>query len=334
MTKESEIHDWLLGLIREGKLHVGDKLPSEYELAAQFDVNKSTAAKALKRLAGSVRVERRRGAAGTVLAGMPRPRAIVYRMTVLSGWTFSARLLKGAHTAAAARGYVLQYKENPIPENNCWMELADSGCAGVLFTCSDPPPKEFPLPAVAVGGDNYRNCVVSDDFHGSLQLGRRLIALGHRMAAFVQMGAYPQRRRGLEQAFAEAGCPVGPEYQYEVAEERTFNPGQLIATIRARHPETTVLLCHSDHMAMKLIEYLHGQNIDIPQEFSVTGFGNMREYQDLYPVTSVDQYPEELGFVAANALIDLIEGKRAENFAIAQATAMLPGASIGPARRC
>lgn len=333
MTKESEIHDWLLGLIRDGKLHVGDKLPSEYELAAQFDVNKSTAAKALKRFAGSVRVERRRGAAGTVLAGLPRPRAIAYRMTVLSGWTFSSRLLRGAHTAAAARGYVLQYKENPIPENGCWMELADSGCVGVLFTCCDPPPKEFPLPAVAVGSDNYCNCVVSDDFHGAQQLGRRLVSLGHRTAAFIQMGAYPDRRRGLEQAFAEAGCPTGPDYQYEVADERTFSPTQLIATIRARQPETTVLLCHSDHMAMKLIQYLHGRNVDIPQEISVTGFGNMREYQDLYPVTSVDQYPEELGFVAANALIDLIEEKRGVGFTITPATAMLPGASIGPAPR-
>ncbi len=331
MTKEDTVFDWLMELVNTGQLRPGGKLPSEYEIADRFNLNKSTASKALKRFAGVVKVERKRGAAGTVLAGLPPRRVIAYRLNILSGLSFSSKLLKGAQMAANVREYALQYWENPQTENSFWRQIAVSGCCGALFTCCDPPPEDFPFPSVSVGTAEHVNRIASDDFHGAYQLGKRLTGLGHRHPVFIHLKCYPERCGGFEKAFSEAGFPPPHSSFFDFADDSLFNPETLCRRIASTHPETTVLLCNSDFTAYRIIECLRNMEADVPLDLSITGFGNMNEYRFFCPVTSVDQYPEDWGFAAANLLMDLIEHKIGNGVQRLNPAVMLPGSTIGPA---
>ena len=64
----SEIVDSLAASIREGKMKAGDKLPTEAEIMARFDVSRTVVREALSRLQASSLVETRHGIGTFVLA--------------------------------------------------------------------------------------------------------------------------------------------------------------------------------------------------------------------------------------------------------------------------
>ena len=59
-----QIAEKLREAILEGRLHVNERLPTEYELAARFNVSRPTIREALKRLAAQNLIRSRRGPAG------------------------------------------------------------------------------------------------------------------------------------------------------------------------------------------------------------------------------------------------------------------------------
>ena len=50
IPKYLQIHSWLYGMIRRGKIIVGDKLSKEEELAKRFGVNRMTVRQAIDEL--------------------------------------------------------------------------------------------------------------------------------------------------------------------------------------------------------------------------------------------------------------------------------------------
>jgi len=71
------------------------------------------------------------------------------------------------------------------------------------------------------------------------------------------------------------------------------------------------IITPSDFLAIGAIEQLINLNIRIPEDISVTGFNNRPETVEVFPaVTSVDINFKDLGFKAANAILDIINGKK------------------------
>lgn len=64
----SEIVESLAASIREGRLHPGEKLPTEAEIMARFDVSRTVVREALSKLQASSLVETRHGIGTFVLA--------------------------------------------------------------------------------------------------------------------------------------------------------------------------------------------------------------------------------------------------------------------------
>lgn len=59
--KYIQIYEWVRGMIREGRLKVGDRIPTEPDLAKQFDSSRMTVRKAIDPLVLEGMVERRQG---------------------------------------------------------------------------------------------------------------------------------------------------------------------------------------------------------------------------------------------------------------------------------
>ena len=84
----ARIEQWLGGLIADGALTVGDKLPPEGELAATVGVSRMTLRQALSALEQRELVERRRGRGGGTFVSRPR---IDCDLTGLPGFTEQMR---------------------------------------------------------------------------------------------------------------------------------------------------------------------------------------------------------------------------------------------------
>ena len=316
-SKEDLLYDALEKAIFNGELAPGSKIPSEYELADTWHVNKQTANKAVSRLAAKGLVIRQKGRGGTIVARhtVADKGVIGYRLSLLSGGLFSAKLLKGAGKAAAAHGYAIRYIEWEGPEDEHWQQIARFPLSGVLSTSSAMPPPGFPFPHVSISYRYSSNYLYSDDIAGGRLAAELLLAHGHRNIALIydyRGNAIPSRFNGFCEKMRSAGIPD--------PEKRIFHftgfPAESIETlwekVQSSFPEVTAAFCCSDNLATMLLLHLLRFKIRCPEDFSIVGYGAMPMYNNIHKITTVDQFPEELGFAACEKLIGLIEGRLRE----------------------
>ena len=83
---------------------------------------------------------------------------------------------------------------------------------------------------------------------------------------------------------------------------------QLRKILRA-FPDTDAIVTTADDLALPMRQALMEAGIPSPKQILVTGFGNLYPIQDSYQIPSVEQHPLQIGVVAADMLIDLVEGK-------------------------
>ena len=84
IPKYLQIRQWVLGMINRGRIKVGDRIPTEEELAKKFSVNRMTVRQALDELVLEKMIVRKRGE-GTVLVST-RPRGYIYGLENISAF--------------------------------------------------------------------------------------------------------------------------------------------------------------------------------------------------------------------------------------------------------
>lgn len=97
VPSHGRIEHWLAGVIGNGQLATGDKLPSESDLAAVLGVSRMTLRQALAALESRGMVQRKRGRMGGTFIARPR---IECDLTGLPGFT---EQMRRAHVRAGAR---------------------------------------------------------------------------------------------------------------------------------------------------------------------------------------------------------------------------------------
>lgn len=153
-----------------------------------------------------------------------------------------------------------------------------------------------------------------DNQLGALQATQHLLALGHRRIAFI--GGDPlhpdalERERGYRAAFAAAGLPVDEslitpgayhEESGREAVERLLDAGRRFSAIFAAN----------DQMAFGAALALHRRGLRVPQDVSLVGFDDLAASSyTIPPLSSVHQPMQELGRLAAAAMLDLLGGRK------------------------
>ena len=75
----------------------------------------------------------------------------------------------------------------------------------------------------------------------------------------------------------------------------------------------TALLCANDLMAIGALEYARSVGMTVPTDMSVVGFDDLPIAELLQPrLTTVRQPARDMGYRAAQILLDLIEGSEPE----------------------
>jgi len=175
--------------------------------------------------------------------------------------------------------------------------LSGTHSASILSTLRE---KQMPFSVVGnnIVGDwssEQYDCVFTDDVRGSNEITRYLIAQGHRNIWYIGNQRLPWFSRcatGYRQAMKEAD--LKPRFSEISSEDREL--GYLaVKSLLARGERPTALFVGTDQAASGVYQALQESGIRIPDDISVAGF-NDTIGEVLHPgLTTVREFPKELG---------------------------------------
>jgi LacI family transcriptional regulator len=165
---------------------------------------------------------------------------------------------------------------------------------------------------IPLSGDNLGH-VTTDNVHGSVIAMRHLLELGHREIAMInghnEAHVSKERLEGYIQALQEHNIPFRPE---RVLDGQFSEEGGAVAMqqILERCPEVTAVFSASDLMVLGALQTLERNGKKAPDDMSIVGYDDITISAYSSPkLTTIRQDKYEMGYQAAQLLIDMLEGK-------------------------
>lgn len=159
--------------------------------------------------------------------------------------------------------------------------------------------------------DIHTSSVNVDDTSSTMDATEHLISLGHREIAFIGGNKNYQNTRhrlmGYQLAMEKHGLPVRSDYILfgEFSERSGYQQGKALLSLPRR---PTAGVCASDPLAIGCMRCLTENGLNLPEDFAVIGFGNVEASKYVTPsLSTVSQPSKEMGTIAANTLIQMLE---------------------------
>lgn len=317
--------------ILQGELAAGVRVGSERALGLEYQAQRTTVRQALALLENEGHLVKDRRGAFVVQASVQPANTFLVIVHSGTGSNLSA-LFEGFACVAEEKGFEARRVTND--------PLADSAVTQVPY--ADSLPKEiagvliwphFPIDTAQIQKIMERvpvvladrriiglaaDCVRFDDIAGGRIVTQHLLELGHRRIAFLTDEVFAEtvqaRWQGYILAHEEAGVPCDPRlsllYQYIQPDIFGQTMRWLVSTPEAR---PTAVVCANDVVALGLLRFLASEGIRVPEDISVTGFGDaIPEYTAAVSLTTVYQAFYEVGSEAARLLIERSSQSEAE----------------------
>jgi LacI family transcriptional regulator len=157
---------------------------------------------------------------------------------------------------------------------------------------------------------NYAS-VHATNYQGATDVMNYLMGLGHKRIGFIsgrsELESSNRRFMGFRDALEQAGLPVAEELI--ASGDYTTETGVKCAReLLSLEKPPTAIFASNDQSAMGVFQAAQEQGLRIPDDLSVVGFDNIMESKYM-GLTTVDQFISEMGFVATQMLIKLINGE-------------------------
>lgn len=242
-----------------------------------------------------------------------------------------AYMLAGAIEAANACNYMIKvlttaYNEvSKEPIEKC-IEWRLAGLVGITlpdhvndYLRENTNQLRIPL-ALVDNTKMYDDCisVVSDDRQGIRLAVEHLVELGHKNIGFLggvkESIVSSERELEFRQALLAQGLKVQNKWiAHSHWEFRTHIEPVVEGILSASVGRPTAIICAGDGIAMTLIRHARHLGLTIPEDLSVVGFANfyMARFCDP-PLTTIAQPFREMGRVAAERLITLLESNNGD----------------------
>ena len=240
---------------------------------------------------------------------------------------FNTEVLRGIDEVVDEHGYdLLVYTSNrsshsgdPTWGRKAVIQLNGTIVDGMIVITpqTNNLPSNHPLVAIEPCDEGSFPSILSTNRAGTREAVQYLIKLAHRRIGFV--GGRPtlvsarQRFQGYEDAHREAGLPILPEL---FAEGNYLRHGGLVAARKLLTlPERpTAIMAANDQMAFAILEIAEELGIRVPDDLSLIGFDNLPEgAHSTPPLTTVAQSLVGMGNLAADLLMQMLEGRKVEN---------------------
>lgn len=238
------------------------------------------------------------------------------------GDSYSSPIISGIEQFLRRRDYfflTVVHRHDPALLSRYSQLLSERGVEG--FITVDTTVQESPsLPTVAIAGHKkmkgITNVVLDHDKAAFLALSH-LKELHHERIAFMKGNPISSdssdRWEAICRVASQLGIKIDPELTIQIdADDPTPRLGYPVAKqLLARKKPFTALFAYNDISAIGAIRAIQEQGLRVPQDISVMGFDDIPGANFHSPsLTTVRQPLSRMGEVAAQSLLDRIEGKK------------------------
>ncbi len=344
--KRQALRDLLVADIRAGRCPAGTAMPSEWDLVNRFSVSRTTVRGALAMLAAEGLVVRHQGQPTLVHAEAERRLAgqqeQATRIAIILGESkvanpvfagilasFHAHLPPRLRPAVYFHGFV-----KPALYAGASVAVIDGS-----FDAAAIAAVRERIPRLVVLNRQLRDlpCACTDNRAGGAIMAEHALERGHRHIGVLHFGDHDTeeefvlRLRGIRSACAKAGATL-TEVGLRLKRQFEFTPHQAVEQLLRQAPDTTVILCVSDQLALHVLESLSERAIAVPERMAVIGFDDLPNSRFIEPpLTTVRQPVEEIGEALAAGVTALSEGRPA-GLGRAIRPQLVPRASCPPLR--
>jgi LacI family transcriptional regulator len=174
------------------------------------------------------------------------------------------------------------------------------------------------------------DAVYSDDVSGAAELTRHLIQDGHRDIWFIGDIELPWYRRCSE-GYRQSMLQADLEPRISEIHSDDHQLGYLaMRSILSRHEPVTAVFAGSDQIARGVYEAIRQSGMTIPNDISVAGFNDSEGALMDPPLTSVREFPEELGRHLAEFVLRRLKQPERESQNLVIPTKIILRASTAP----
>lgn len=315
----------------------GQKLPTIQDVAREAGVSTATVSRALsqpQRVSENTRARVSKAVDVTGYTMNQAARSLRQRVarTVLVALPdirnpFFSSILDAVEREAARRGYGILVANLYFGHETVWRLqdlLLSNRADGLLLLDGSVNPNHLRLltdgpvsiPVVLACEEvphlNYHT-VLTDNAVSAERATRHLIDLGHLDIGHI-MGpehnsAAQDRLTGFTRALSAAHLPVNPNWLFRGNFEMESGFAAAARFMALEHRPTAIFAAN-DESAIGLLSGLRQHGLACPQDISVVGFDDLEVAPHYWPpLTTIRQPRETLGRMAAETLIDLIEGE-------------------------
>lgn len=231
------------------------------------------------------------------------------------------RMVSGISEVLAAEGYqlLLANTQNKPQEELKYLRIfRKSQVDGIIFIGTMFSAEhyklmkelEVPIVVAAQELENY-SCVYQDDYHASYDattfLAKTGTNFGYIGVTQKDKAVGESREKGFLDALNDAGikvtnkCICETEFKVEGGYEKA-------KYIMEHYPQTDTILCATDSIAAGALRYLHEQNIDVPNQVQLFGFGDTELGNVVTPsISSVHFHYKTTGMESARLLLEILK---------------------------
>jgi LacI family transcriptional regulator len=240
-------------------------------------------------------------------------------------YPYAIEIMKGVNAAIAETSFdLLLYTTGGIQkagteahEQHFVSLLSNSLVDGVIVAASTAGDFSTDAPIVAidphVSNPSYPS-VQSTNYQGALAAMEYLLELGHRRIAFIngrpEINSSARREKGYRDALANAGIQVDEALCVPGDYSTATGYQRALGLLSMPNPPTAIFAAN-DQSAIGVYKAAEELGAHIPDDISVVGFDNISESKYM-GLTTVDQFLEEMGSVAVQMLIKMINDEPLE----------------------
>ena len=182
---------------------------------------------------------------------------------------------------------------------------------------------EYKIPFIFLSRYTYQNdypTVTINNFDAAYEMTRYLVGLGHNRIALVSNlsegnSTNLQKLEGYKKAMTEM------EYDYmkvHYTQGLTYKHGYYIGKeVLSDEFKPTAVFCVNDELAVGLMNYFQDNNIKVPEEISVCGFGDIKITNYLRPsLTTINEPYYDIGAVAIRRIIKELSNEKIDDIHI------------------
>jgi DNA-binding LacI/PurR family transcriptional regulator len=247
---------------------------------------------------------------------------------------FMSNCIFGIESITYPSGYnliICQSNESYDKEVDNIKALINSQVSGILMSFSNETHNSNHLKTITsnniplvlfdrVDNSSDIDCIINDDNQISKNVIDHLTEKGYKNIAFIcgptNLSVYKDRLNGFKDGMSKNDLKIRKHWVFEGIKTKEEANSIIINLFNNNNNNECpdAIFCTSDTLALGAIAALKEKNINIPDKVGVVGYSNDTFSEIINPsLTSIEQFPQEIGSNAAKILINIIESENVDH---------------------